>query len=296
MRWQGREGSDNVEDRRGMPSGGTMAIGGGIGTLILILIVTFLGGDPRQLMEQVGQPNGGGDVVQRDEAQIKAEQPLRDFVGVVLKDTEDVWTKLTPELRQVARDERFTYVKPKLSLFTGKTDSACGMASAAVGPFYCPGDQKVYLDFAFFQELQSRFKAPGDFAMAYVIAHEIGHHVQQLMGLSALVQQKQQRLGKVEGNQWSVRLELQADYLAGVWAHHAQQMKGILEAGDLQEALNAASHIGDDEIQKEATGRVRPDAFTHGTAAQRVFWLQKGLRSGDVSKMMEPFEVAYEDL
>lgn len=291
MRWQGREGSKNVEDARGLSTGGGMAIGGGIGSLILILVLSLIGVDPRGLLDQ--QNLGGGE----QPAEVSAEQqPLVDFVGVVLKDTEDVWQSLTPEMRRVTKDPKFVYREPKLRIFTNMTDTACGRATAAVGPFYCPGDEKVYIDLVFFSELQSRFKAPGDFAMAYVVAHEVGHHVQKLLGLSALVQQKQARLGEVEGNQWSVRLELQADYLAGVWAHHGQKMKNFLERGDLEEALVAASQIGDDKIQKAATGRVRQEAFTHGSAAQRVKWLRAGLTTGDLSQLYLPFELPYEDL
>ncbi len=183
---------------------------------------------------------------------------------------------LTPELQRVSGNPQFTYREPKLKIFSQSIDTACGRASAAVGPFYCPGDEKVYIDLVFFSELHSRFKSPGDFAMAYVVAHEVGHHIQKLLGLSAKVQQMQSRVSEIEANQWSVRLELQADYLAGVWAHHGQKMKGFLEKGDLEEALNAASNIGDDKLQKAATGRVRQEAFTHGSAKQRLSGFEKG--------------------
>lgn len=291
MRWQGREESKNVEDARGLSAGGTMAIGGGVGSLILILVLSLLGVDPRPLMDAQG---GGQAAISEEE--IAAQQPLVQFVGVVLKDTEDVWESLTPELRRVSGDPQFTYRKPKLKIFSRSTDTACGRASAAVGPFYCPGDEKVYIDLVFFTELQSRFKAPGDFAMAYVVAHEVGHHIQKLLGLSAKVQQMQSRVSEIEANQWSVRLELQADYLAGVWAHHGQKMKSFLEKGDLEEALNAASNIGDDKLQEAATGRVRQEAFTHGSAKQRVKWLREGIRTGDLSKLMLPFELEYNEL
>ena len=302
MRWEGREESENVRDRRRMPVSGGVAVGGGLGMLVLALIIAFMGGDPRALLEQAGQnpqaAGGGGEVAvsAKDEAKFQAQEPLVRFVKVVVKDTEDVWTHLAPEIGQMVRNPQFQYKAPFLDIFNGTTTSRCGTATAAVGPFYCPADETVYIDLDFFQELQQRFKAPGDFAMAYVIAHEVGHHVQNQVGLSAQVQRKQASLSKEEGNQWSVRLELQADYLAGVWAHHAQKMKDILERGDLEEALNAASRIGDDVLQKQATGHVRPDGFTHGTAKQRVYWLRAGLKSGDLSKMMEPFELEYEDL
>jgi predicted metalloprotease len=296
MRWEGREQSQNVEDRRGMPVGKQIAMGGGLMTLLMVLLISFLGGDPRGMIQQQQKQAQAAPAQKIDPRQLEAEKPLKDFVSVVLKDTEDVWDELTPQLRQLTGNNRFTYVKPNLVLFSGRVESACGMANAAVGPFYCPADRKVYLDLAFFQELKQRFKAPGDFAMAYVVAHEVGHHLQNLLGLSEQVQMRQQRSSKAEGNQWSVRLELQADYLAGVWAHHAQQMKSILESGDLQEALNAATKIGDDKIQEQAMGYVRPDAFTHGSAEQRVRWLKAGLQSGDLSQMMKPFELPYEQL
>lgn len=293
MRWQGREESENVEDRRKAPVAG-LAAGGGIVTIILAIIVMILGGDPQKLLDQGNMQQVAGGL---SDEELEAQAPLVSFVKVVLKDTEDVWEKLTPDLRKVSGRSNLVYVKPKLNLFSGQTQSACGNADASVGPFYCPGDQEVYLDLAFFRELQDRFKAPGDFAMAYVVAHEVGHHLQQLLGLSAKVQRMQASApNEVASRQLSVRLELQADYLAGVWAHHAQKMKDILEKGDLEEALNAASRIGDDSIQKQMTGRVRPDAFTHGSAKQRVYWLKKGMQTGDLSKVMAPFEVEYEDL
>ncbi len=259
MRWEGREESENVRDRRRSPVSGGMAVGGGLGMLILALIIAFMGGDPRALLEQAGpqpQAAGGGEVAvsPQDEAKFKAQEPLVRFVKVVLKDTEDVWTHLSPEIGQMVKNRQFQYKKPSLEIFNGSTTSRCGAASSAVGPFYCPADETVYIDLDFFTELQQRFKAPGDFAMAYVIAHEVGHHVQNQVGLSAQVQRKQASLSQAEGNQWSVRLELQADYLAGVWAHHAQKMKDILERGDLEEALNAASRIGDD-VLPEASHR-----------------------------------------
>lgn len=294
MRWEGREQSKNVEDARGLSRGGGIAIGGGIGSLLLILVLSLLGVPTQQLTDLQGMAGGSGTAVSEEE--LAAQQPLVEFVSVVLKDTEDVWDTLTPELRKVSKNPNFVYRKPMLKIFSQSVDTACGRATAAVGPFYCPGDEKVYIDLIFFNEMQKRFKSPGDFAMAYVIAHEVGHHIQKLLGLSEQVQKIQSRVGEIEGNQWSVRLELQADYLAGVWAHHGQKMKSFLEKGDLEEALNAASNIGDDKIQKQATGRVRQEAFTHGSAAQRVKWLREGMRTGDLSNLMLPFEVDFESL
>ncbi len=302
MRWEGREESQNVEDRRRMPRGGGMAIGGGVGGIIFVILFLLLGGDPRALLDPQQNPNVAQQFDEADrgnDSEVDPNDPLAKFSSVVLKDTEDVWHQLAPQLNQVAKEyglRRIQYTDPTMVLYRDGTRTACGSANSAVGPFYCPGDSKLYLDLSFFQELQERFRAPGDFAMAYVIAHEVGHHVQHQLGLSEMVQRKQQELPRAEGNEWSVRLELQADYLAGVWAHHAQRMKNILERGDLEEALNAASRIGDDVLQKEATGRVRPDAFTHGSAKQRVRWLRAGMTSGDLSKMMAPMELPYEDL
>jgi predicted metalloprotease len=267
MLWRGREGSENVEDRRGM-SGGGLAVGGGIGGLIIGIIYFLLGGDPSQLPQAgPGQQQGGG----YSEQQKAADDTLADFVRVVLKDTEDVWGDLLSG-----------YQKPRLVLFTNGIQTACGGASSAVGPFYCPGDQKVYIDLSFFRDLKNRFGAPGDFAMAYVVAHEVGHHVQNLLGTSDKVHSLQQRGGEREGNKLSVKLELQADFYAGVWAHHAQRLKHILEPGDIEEALNAANAIGDDRLQQETQGRVVPDAFTHGTSAQRMYWFKKGFQTGDI--------------
>ncbi len=288
MRWEGREQSTNVEDRRGMAmaAGGVVA-GGGIGTVVLMLIMMILGANPQQLMEQVGQQQESSPPRSRISADNDSDGPLVEFVSVVMKDTEDVWGKLFKE--QLGR----RYDEPKLVLFKGEVRSACGQATAAVGPFYCPGDSNVYLDFDFFRELKNRFKAPGDFAMAYVIAHEVGHHVQNQLGLSSKIQAMQNRAGEVESNQLSVRLELQADFLAGVWAKHAQESKRILESGDIGEAMTAANQIGDDTLTK---GRVRKEKFTHGTSQQRVKWYSAGLASGDLNGMMKLFEVPFEDL
>ena len=272
MRWQGRRESDNVEDRRGRSS--RRVVGGGLGTLIIILIIYLLGGDPQQLLQNLPM----GETAQVSNAEFsEAENQLAKFVGVVLADTEDVWNLL---FRQMNR----RYQEPKLVLFSDAVQSACGYAGAATGPFYCPGDGKVYIDLAFLQELQSRFEAPGDFAMAYVIAHEVGHHVQNLLGINDQVMTLRNQVSQREFNRYLVRLELQADFFAGVWAHHAQRMKNILEPGDIEEALNAAAAVGDDRIQRKTTGRVVPDAFTHGTSAQRVAWFRKGFTTGDLSQ------------
>ena len=289
MRWEGRDQSTNVEDRRGvaMAAGGLVA-GGGVGSIVLLLIMVLLGANPQQLMEQVGQQQEQAD---GSRAKLTPENdvdaPLVEFVSVVMKDTEDVWGTLF-RAQLGAR-----YQEPKLVLFKGQVRSACGEATAAVGPFYCPGDSNVYLDFDFFRELKQRFKAPGDFAMAYVIAHEVGHHVQNQLGLSSKIQAMQNRAGEVERNQLSVRLELQADYLAGVWAKHAQETKHILDSGDIGDAINAASQIGDDKITQ---GRVRKEKFTHGTSLQRVKWYSAGVASGDLHGMMKLFEVDFDAL
>jgi len=274
MKWLGGRESSNVEDRRGI-SGGGIAAGGGIIGLIIYLIYTFTGGaGPGQQMPQLPDQTRS---TQQTPEQKAADDQLAKFVKVVLADTEDVWGKLFAEQGKAYED-------PTLVLFRDQVESACGLASSAVGPFYCLGDQKLYLDLAFCQELQDRFKAPGDFAVAYVIAHEVGHHIQNLNGISAKMDQLRSQVGKTEYNKYSVKLELQADFLAGVWAYHANKMKNILEPGDIEEALKAASAIGDDRLQKEATGTVVPDAFTHGTSAQRVYWFKKGFETGDVKQ------------
>ena len=272
MLWKGQRQSDNVEDRRGM-SGGGMAIGGGLGGIVLLVIALLLGADPRQLLEQSRgvDPSSGTTISRPTNPQ---EDELKQFSATVLASTEDVWTDI---FRQQGR----SYSKPTLVLFTEAVRSACGEAGASVGPFYCPGDQKLYLDLSFFNDLQTRFRAPGDFAQAYVIAHEVGHHVQNLLGTMDKVDSVRGRMSEAEANQLSVRLELQADFLAGVWAHYAQQ-KGILEAGDIEEALGAASAVGDDRLQREGQGYVIPDSFTHGTSEQRIRWFRKGFESGDL--------------
>jgi len=272
MRWRGERQSENIEDRRGMSRGG-IAIGGGLGSIVIIIIALLLGADPRQLIQQ-GPADDPGAESQTARSTNPAEDETKQFVSVVLASTEDVWTDI---FRQAGRQ----YRKPTLVLFTDQVRSACGQAGASTGPFYCPGDEKLYLDFAFFQDLQSRFRAPGDFAQAYVIAHEVGHHVQNLLGTMEKVNAAQGQRGEAEANDLSVRLELQADFLAGVWAHYAQQ-KGLLEQGDIEEALEAASAVGDDRLQRESQGYVVPDSFTHGSSEQRSRWFRKGLETGDI--------------
>lgn len=273
MQWRGRRESGNVEDRRGL--GGKGIAVGGIGTVVVVIIALIMGKNPMELLQSVnqGQPAPTEQVAEPS----AAEQEAASFVKVVLADNEDVWHKLFEE-------NGATYAEPKLVLFTGSVESGCGGASAAMGPFYCPADQKAYIDLSFYDELKNRFNAEGDFAMAYVIAHEIGHHVQNLQGTSDKVHAMRERLSETEYNKLSVALELQADFYAGVWAHHTQQMKGVLEAGDIEEALNAANAIGDDKLQKQAQGYVVPDAFTHGTSAQRMKWFKKGYDTGDVNQ------------
>ena len=270
MRWRGERQSTNIEDRRGM--GSRVAVGGGIGTLIVIVIALLFGADPQQLLEQM--PSSEPSQVQSSRPVNSEEEELKQFVGVVLAKSEDVWQDV---FRQTGRQ----YREPTLVLFTGQVRSACGMAGAAVGPFYCPGDEKVYIDLSFYDQLRRRFNAPGDFAQAYVIAHEVGHHVQNLLGISDRVDAMQRRVSEVEANQLSVRLELQADFFAGLFARYVQN-QGVLEAGDIEEALRAASAIGDDNIQRQTTGSVVPDSFTHGTSEQRLRWFRKGYESGDL--------------
>jgi len=274
MRWQGRRESGNVEDRRRGP-GAPVMIGGGLGTIVLLVVIVLLGGDPQALLEQL--PQQGGAVQQQGAPLDPADDELKQFVSVVLADTEDVWNE---QFRRMGRQ----YQEPTLVLFRGRVQSACGTASSAVGPFYCPLDQKVYLDLGFYDELSNRFGAPGDFAQAYVLAHEVGHHVQNLLGTSEKVQRMRGRVSEAEYNDLSVRLELQADFLAGVWAHHAQRTKDLLERGDIEEGLRAANAIGDDTLQKETQGYAVPDSFTHGTSEQRVRWFRKGLETGDINQ------------
>jgi len=271
MKWQGRRGSDNIEDRRGM-STGTKVVGGGIGTLVIVLLVMLLGGDPQSVIEQMDPGVASGPYESSE-----AEDQMAQFVSVVLADVEDVWG-------EIFRQSGATYREPTLVLFRDQVQSACGYATAASGPFYCPGDMKIYIDLSFCDDLATKYGAQGDFAIAYVIAHEVGHHVQNLFGILDEVTTERQRLSEVRANQLTVRLELQADFFAGVWAHHASRMFNSLEEGDIEEALNAAASIGDDVLQKKYQGRVVPDTFTHGTAAQRSSWLRKGWMTGDVSQ------------
>jgi predicted metalloprotease len=275
MRWRTGRRSDNIEDRRGLRATPTIA-GGGIGTIILVLVALYFGIDPTLLL-QSSSPSGIPSSPQPSASISPAEQELSDFVSVVLADTEDSWHEL---FRQMGR----TYQEPTLVLFSDTVQSACGFAEAAVGPFYCPQDQKVYIDLNFYQELKHRFHAPGDFAQAYVIAHEIGHHVQNLLGISQEIQSLSSRVSRDEANALSVRLELQADCFAGVWAHHADKARQILEIGDIEEGLNAASVIGDDRLQMQTRGYVTPDSFTHGSSAQRVRWFKRGIAGGKMDQ------------
>lgn len=270
MLWQGRRESSNVDDRRGI-GGGHIVAGGGIIGVIFLVVKFLLGGNGSDTQLQIPDQN------QPLSAEEKAAQDTEvRFVKTVLAETEDVWHQL---MQQAGRD----YPEPTLVLFTGSTQSACGYASSATGPFYCPGDQELYIDLSFYDELKDRFHASGDFAMAYVVAHEVGHHIQKLLGLSDKIDRLRQQLTEEEFNKYSVRLELQADYYAGVWAHY-EQGKGILEKGDIEEALNAANAIGDDRLQKEAQGYVVPESFTHGTSAQRMYWFKKGYETGDIKQ------------
>ncbi len=273
MRTDGGRESENVEDRRGTSAAG-LPLGGrgiGLGTVVLVLVAMYFGVDPSLVLDLSG--TAATPSHSRPLPAAGATDPQSRFVSVVLADTEDTWRALFASAGKSYRD-------PKLVLFTGATQSACGLGQAAMGPFYCPLDQKVYIDLAFYRDLQQRFHAPGDFAQAYVIAHEVGHHVQNLLGISEKVHAMQQRGGERQANALSVRLELQADCLAGVWAHHAQRARNILEAGDVEEALAAATAIGDDRLQKQSQGYVVPESFTHGSSAQRVRWFKRGIDSG----------------
>ena len=274
MRWERSRASDNVEDRRGSGGGG-MRLGGksiGLGTIAIALVAMLLGVDPGMVLNMAGGPG------LEQQASQSASPPANDeatrFVTHVLGDTEDTW-------RSIFSQSGRQYEDPKLVLFSGSTQTACGIGQAAMGPFYCPEDHKVYIDLSFYDDLKRRFNAPGDFAQAYVIAHEVGHHVQNLLGTAEKIHAMRQRVGEKEANALSVRMELQADCFAGVWAHHADAARQILEAGDVEEALNAATAIGDDRLQKQAQGYAVPDSFTHGTSAQRVRWFRKGIESGD---------------
>ena len=269
MKWKGRTRSSNVSDKRGMGGGGKTVIGGGLG-LVILIIFTLLGGNPMDIINNVGPTQEQ----QTPYVATAEEEELVEFVSVILHDTEVVW-------EEVLTEEGMEYRKPTLVIFSGSVESACGVAGSSMGPFYCSADESVYIDLSFYKELRTRFKAPGDFAMAYVIAHEIGHHVQNLYGITDQVHELQGKVSEKEYNRYSVMLELQADYLAGVFTHHAQKMK-LLEEGDLEEALNAASAIGDDTLQRQTQGRVVPDSFTHGTSEQRQKWFYKGYETGNL--------------
>jgi uncharacterized protein len=272
MRWKGRRQSTNVEDARTTKRSAVGLKGGLIGTLVLAAIVYFLGGDPLQVINLGNLDPDSGEKTELTREEIE----MGEFVAVVLADIEDVWHMLFREMGK-------TYREPKLVLFSGSVSSACGYAQDATGPFYCPGDEKVYIDLEFLGELQRRLGAQGDFAVAYILAHEVGHHVQNLLGtMDEFARYRASGVGQKEINQMTVRLELQADFLAGVWVHHGQKMKDFLEEGDLEEALNAASAVGDDKIQMKSQGRVTPDSFQHGTASQRKSWLYKGVKTGDI--------------
>ncbi|HEX2208716.1 MAG TPA: neutral zinc metallopeptidase [Longimicrobium sp.] len=273
MRWQGRGRSGNIEDRRGMGGGG-IAAGGGIGAVVIGLIYFLLTGDPSGVQVPAG---GAGDHQAQSGPVDPATDTLGLFVSTILRDTEVTWGEL---FRQAGE----TYQEPRLVLFSGYVQSACGGASTAVGPFYCPGDRKVYIDLAFYEQLRRQLNAPGDFAQAYVIAHEVGHHIQTLTGVSQQVNAASQRVSREEANQLSVMQELQADCYAGVWAHHAEARQPWLEPGDVEEALNAASAIGDDTLQRKSQGQVQPETFTHGTSAQRVRWFRRGFDTGNVDQ------------
>lgn len=273
MRWRGGRRSSNIEDRRGARPGGR-ALGGGIGTILIILAALYFGVDPTPLLQglqSVGTTSGTAPT-----AEDLRDDPLADMISVVFADTEDTWNAIFSA-------SGLDYREPVLVLFSGATDSACGLGQSAMGPFYCPADEKAYIDLRFYDDLRTRFRAPGDFAQAYVIAHEVGHHVQNLLGISADTRRRQQALSRADANRLSVRLELQADCFAGVWANHADRARNLLEEGDIEEALNAASAIGDDRLQRQSQGRVVPESFTHGTSAQRQHWFRRGLETGDAS-------------
>lgn len=276
MRWKGGRRSSHVEDRRGTRVSGGGVFKGGIGTVVLALgLAYFLGIDPRIIFQLQDAVAPSTTETTTDYQPSALEQEQADFVSVVLADTEDTWNA-------IFRQAGYQYEEPNLVLFSGRVNSACGLASAAMGPFYCPADKKVYIDLAFFDDLKKRHGADGDFAQAYVIAHEVGHHVQNLLGTSTEVRKAQRGLGKSAANELSVKLELQADCFAGLWGNHADRSRDILERGDIEEALNAASAIGDDRLQKQSQGYVVPESFTHGSSAQRVRWFKQGITTGDV--------------
>lgn len=278
MKWSGRRQSDNMEDRRGMSSGGKTIVGGGIIGIIILLLNVF-GGENAQMLTPILEQMNQGQSAPTEQRDLTAKElEEQAFINAILVDTEDVWTKIFQE-------NNLQYKNPKLVLFTAGVETACGNATSASGPFYCPGDQKVYMDLDFFEELKTKFGAQGgDFATAYVIAHEIGHHVQTLLGTSAKMREMQEGKSQAEANKLSVALELQADFYAGVWTHYNQQMNNFLEDGDIDEALSAAHAVGDDAIQSKTQGRIVPESFTHGTSAQRKAWFMKGYKTGDISQ------------
>jgi len=277
MKWIGRRQSDNMEDRRGL-SGGKVALGGGAIGIIILLINLFGGQNAQQLTPILEQLQQGQQTEQTTQELSPADKEMGEFVSTVLADTEDVWKKIFEE-------NGLIYEEPKMVLFRNNVETACGSATSASGPFYCPGDRKVYMDLAFFEELKTRFGAQGgDFAIAYVIAHEVGHHVQTLLGTSAKMRQLQEGKSEAEANKLSVALELQADFFAGLWTHYNQNTNQMLEPGDIEEALSAANAVGDDAIQSKMQGHVVPDSFTHGTSEQRMYWFNKGFRSGDINQ------------
>ena len=276
MRWRSGRRSRNIEDRRGMRIS-RKAKGGGIGIIVIALIAMYFGIDPSMILNQQGPPSVSTSSYSNTNLSTPANEKLVDFVSVVLGDTEDTWQELFRQMGKV-------YKEPVLVLFSGAVESACGFAQSAMGPFYCPRDQKVYIDLSFYQDLKNRYRAPGDFAQAYVISHEVGHHVQTLLGISQKIHKLRGRLNEVDANKLSVMQELQADCFAGVWAHHAHRTRQILEEGDIEEALSAASSIGDDRLQKQSRGYVTPDSFTHGSSKQRVRWFTKGWETGSISQ------------
>lgn len=276
MRWQKGRRSQNIEDRRGRSGSRRTIAGGGIGLVAVVVVALLFGVDPSALL-QVGGELTGGPAQQANAPTSQTQDKQKEFVSVVLADTEDTWK---PVFKQLGRE----YREPKLVLFSGSTDSACGYASAAMGPFYCPGDQKLYIDLNFYSELQNKFGAPGDFAQAYVVAHEVGHHVQTLLGISDQVQRAKSGVSQTQANDIQVRMELQADCLSGVWANHAHRSRQLLEQGDIEEGLRAAAAIGDDTLQRKSRGYVVPESFTHGSAKQRQTWFFRGLESGDINQ------------
>lgn len=290
MKWRGHRQSDNVEDRRMSGGKQAMALGGG-GTLVVIILALLFGVDPNQLLQQGNPPAGGGNPPGQERELTEKEKEYQKFASTVLAFTEDVWT-------EQFRKEGKTYQPPKMVLFTGQVRTeGCGIAPSSTGPFYCPADRTVYLDPTFFDDLEQKLGgSKAEFSQAYVVAHEVGHHIQNLLGYNQIVEQKRRALPKEEFNKWSVRLELQADYLAGVWGHYLQKEQGVIEPGDIESAIKTAKSIGDDRIQKQATGFVNPESFTHGTSEQRVRWFRLGLETGDLSQMQALFDLPYNRL